>query len=287
MNELQSTRQSAESVASREKPEGAQQKNRRPVKATFRFYAELNQFLAPTHRQRSFIQQCARDASVKHMIEALGVPHTEVGLILVDGASADFSHRLRDGEHVSVFPVFTAIDFAPQAALRPPLYLPACFVADAHLGRLARYLRMLGFDVLYRNDFHDTDLVRLAVHEARVVLTRDRDLLIRKDIEHGCYLHAVEPERQLLDVVRRFRLNDAIRPFSRCLKCNGLLRGITKQEAMHRVPQQSWHAHAHFRECVDCRQVYWEGSHVARMRDKLASLLNVSASTADIFFPFE
>lgn len=253
------------------------------VTVEFRFYAELNRFLAPTHRHCSHARQCARDASVKHMIEALGVPHTEVDLILVDGASVDFSHPLRDGEHVSVFPVFTALGPLPQAALRPPLHLPVRFAADAHLGRLARYLRMLGFDVLYRNDFHDTDLVRLAVDEGRVILTRDRDLLIRKDIQHGCYLHAVEPEKQLPDVVRRFRLSDAIRPFSRCLNCNGLLRSITRQEAMHRVPQLSWRAHEHFWECGDCRQVYWEGSHVARMRDKLASLLDVSARAADVF----
>lgn len=259
----------------------------RQVTVTFRFYAELNRFLAPIHRQRSFAWQCAHDASVKHMIEALGVPHTEVDLILVDGASVEFSHSLRDGEHVSVYPAFTTLDPAPQKVLRSPLPFPVRFAADAHLGRLARYLRMLGFDVLYRNDFHDTDLVRLAVDEKRVVLTRDRDLLIRKDIQHGCYLHAVEPEEQLLDLVRRFRLGDAISPFSRCLNCNGLLRGISRQEAMQRVPQQSWRAHEHFWECGDCRQVYWEGSHVARMREKLASLLDVPAGGADVFSPSE
>jgi uncharacterized protein with PIN domain len=259
------------------------------VTVEFRFYADLNRFLAPIYRQRSFARQCARDASVKHLIEAMGVPHTEVDLILVDGASVDFSCRLRDGERVSVFPAFTAIGFGSvqQAVLRPPLHLPVRFAADAHLGRLARYMRMLGFDVLYRNDFPDADLVRLALDEGRVVLTRDRDLLIRKDIQHGCYLHAVEPERQLPDVVRRFKLNDAIRPFSRCLNCNGLLRRIAKQESLHRVPQQSWRAHKCFWECKDCRQVYWQGSHVARMRDKLASLLDVSAGATDVFFPPE
>jgi uncharacterized protein with PIN domain len=276
MNDSQGKQQAAVGADHAHVLRSRQSQDTLPVTAEFRFYAELNRFLAPSCRQRSVLRQCAHDASVKHMIEAMGVPHTEVELILVDGASVDFSHRLRDGEHVSVYPAFTGIDLPPSRILRPPLRLPVRFVADAHLGRLAKYLRMLGFDVLYRNDFHDADLVRLAVDEERVVLTRDRDLLIRREIRHGCYLHALESERQLLDVVHRFRLSDAIRPFSRCLDCNGLLRAIAKEESVHRVPEQSWHAHERFWECEDCAHVYWEGSHVARMRAKLAALLDVS-----------
>lgn len=242
------------------------------MEAVFRFYAELNDFLAPAQRGRAVRHDCARDASVKHMIEALGVPHTEVALILVNGTSQDFSWRLREGDRISVFPVFMQIDIGPSL-LRPALPWPARFVADAHLGQLAKNLRMLGFDVLYRNDYHDADVARIASEEQRVVLTRDRDLLIRKEIVHGCYLHARDADAQTIEVLARYRLRDAVRAFSRCLSCNGLLYRVDKSVVAHRVPQRSFLHHDVFYECSVCKQVYWEGSHVERMRLRMACLL--------------
>ncbi|HEV2609051.1 MAG TPA: DUF5615 family PIN-like protein, partial [Noviherbaspirillum sp.] len=150
--------------------------------AEFRFYAELNQFLAPACRQRSCIRTFPQGATVKHMIEALGVPHTEVELILVNGDPVDFSYRLADRDRVSVYPCFSNVDVAPLARLRAPNEEAPRFIADAHLGQLAKSLRMLGFDVLYRNDFGDLEVAAIAAEENRIVLTRDRDLLIRKDI---------------------------------------------------------------------------------------------------------
>ncbi len=241
--------------------------------ASFRFYAELNYFIAPHRRQRRFDCACARDASVKHMIEALGVPHTEVALILVNDAPVDFSWRLREHDRVSVYPHFLtlAVDGAPFAMLQPP-GLPA-FVADAHLGRLARDLRMLGFDALYRNDFTDDDIVRIAMRDGRIVLTRDRDLLMRKGIALGCYVYATESEAQLRDVMARYRLGGMARPLSRCLNCNGLLQDVPRHAVERQVPARSGACLNDFRRCAACGQVYWEGSHVARMRRRIASLL--------------
>ncbi len=241
--------------------------------AHFRFYAELNAFLAPWQRQRSFSHPCSRDASVKHMIEALGVPHTEVELILVDGTAVDFTHRLRGGEHVSVYPAFAAFDLASPVPLRPRVAGVPRFVADAHLGQLAKQLRMLGFDVLYRNDFRDAEMARIAAAEGRVVLTRDRDLLIRKEIVHGCYLHARSSGAQLSEVLARFRLLGSVRAFSRCLNCNGALRVVAKSEVEQRVPPHSRKFYERFYECQDCARVYWDGSHVARMRLRVAQML--------------
>jgi uncharacterized protein with PIN domain len=164
------------------------------------------------------------------------------------------------------------IDVGPSL-LRPALPRPVRFVADAHLGQLAKSLRMLGFDVLYRNDFHDAEVARLASEEQRVVLTRDRDLLIRKEIVHGCYLHALDADAQTIEVLERYRLRDAVRAFSRCLACNGLLHRIDKDAVAHRVPQRSFLHHDVFYECCVCKQVYWEGSHVERMRLRMARLL--------------
>jgi len=243
------------------------------TRAWFRFYAELNRFLAPSQRQCGFEWLCSQDASVKHMVEALGVPHTEVALILVNGQPVDFSYRLREQDRVSVYPYFSCLkaDAQPPVSLQPPG--PPCFIADAHLGRLARDLRMLGFDVLYRNDFSDADIVSIAVQEQRIVLTRDRDLLMRKPVARGCYLHAIASDSQLLEVMARYRLAERIMPLSRCLKCNGLLEPVSRQAVAGDLPEHSGACQQHFRRCSGCGKVYWEGAHVTRMRKRIAALL--------------
>lgn len=239
--------------------------------AEFRFHAELNCFLSPAHREHWFAHPCSRDATVKHMIEALGVPHTEVELIIVNGVSVDFSYRLQDGDRVDVYPNCIQSKAAYRVRLRQPH--GERFVADAHLGQLARKLRMLGFDVLYRNDYSDMELARIAVEHQRIVLTRDRDLLIRKEIEHGCYVHAIASDAQLIEVLTRFKLLPAMRVFSRCLTCNGELRAVAKQDVEHRVPPYSRALYHSFYECCGCAHVYWEGSHVDRMRMHLEQVL--------------
>ena len=148
------------------------------VTATFRFYEELNDFLAPDRRKREFTVPCARAATTKHMIEALGVPHTEVELILVNGESADFNRLLQDGDRVAVYPRFEAMDVTPLLRVRDYPLRETRFVADAHLGGLAHMLRMLGFDTLYDNHFHDDAIVEICAHDGRIVLTRDRELLL-------------------------------------------------------------------------------------------------------------
>jgi len=246
------------------------------VNAYFRFYAELNNFLVPWQRQHTFSHPCSRDATVKHMIEALGVPHTEVELICVNGEPVGFSYRLCEGDRISVYPAFTSIDISPIQRLRPPDEGPARFIADAHLGLLAKNLRMLGFDVLYRNDYSDAGLARIAADEERTVLTRDRDLLIRKEIVRGCYLHAVACDAQMAEVINRFKLGRHVRAFSRCLSCNGELRTVDKKAVEHRVPQHSRQYYEHFYECAGCAQVYWEGSHVERMRRRVRQMLDAA-----------
>jgi uncharacterized protein with PIN domain len=249
--------------------------------AEFRFYAELNRFLAPCHRQRSFNYPLSRDATVKHMIEALGAPHTEVELILVNGESVDFSYRLRNGDRVAVYPYFGALDIAPLTRLRDKPAHCARFIADAHLGHLAKNLRMLGFDVLYRNDYSDAEVARIAVEDERIVLTRDRDLLIRKEIVRGCYVHAISSDEQVAEVVARFGLSDIARAFSRCLSCNGTLRVVEKSTVADRVPHYSRQFYDRFFECDACARVYWEGSHVARMRRRVAAMLGIAGEQGE------
>lgn len=243
------------------------------VTATFRFYEELNDFLPRERRKRDFDCVCAREATTKHMIEALGVPHTEVELILVNGESVGFDHRLRDGDRVAVYPRFEALDIRPLLRLREMPLRNTRFVADAHLGGLAKLLRLAGFDTLYDNHFHDDDIVATAAREGRIVLTRDIELLKRKDVTHGCYVHALKPEQQLLEIFRRLDLTASAKPFSLCLECNAPLRPIAKSEVLERLPESVREQHEHFATCDICRRVFWEGSHWRRMRTLLAGVM--------------
>ncbi|MFA6313048.1 MAG: Mut7-C RNAse domain-containing protein [Sterolibacterium sp.] len=237
---------------------------------TFRFYAELNDFLATERRQREFACRCARAATTKHMIEALGVPHTEVDLILVNGVAAGFDRLLEEGDRVAVYPGFETLDVAPLGVRERPMRSEAArFVADAHLGGLARLLRMAGFDTLYDNHFHDSSIAAIATAENRIVLSRDRELLKRREISRGCYVHALNSAQQLQEIFRRLDLASSARPFTLCLHCNAPLHAIDRALALPRVPPAVQARYRRFTTCEICQRVYWEGSHWERMRGLL------------------
>lgn len=229
----------------------------------FRFYAELNDFLENGRRYRSFVREFLTTVPVKDAIEGLGVPHTEVDLVLVNGESVDFSHPLSDGDRVSVYPMFESIDITPVLRVRPePLREPR-FVLDNHLGRLAAYLRMAGFDSLYRNDWQDAELAAVSSGERRILLTMDRGLLKRSEITHGYLVRETNPRRQLEEVFRRFDLAGAVKPFSRCLRCNTVLRAVDRESVADRLPPRL--DATEFHQCPSCQRVYWPGSHYRRM----------------------
>ena len=222
------------------------------VNATFRFYEELNDFLAPARRRQAFTVPCAEAATTKHMIEALGVPHTEVELILVNGESADFGRLLQDGDRVAVYPRFEAMDVTPLLKVRDHPLRETRFVADAHLGGLARMLRMLGFDTLYDNHFHDDTIVAICEQDGRIVLTRDRELLKRRAVTHGCYVHALKTEAQLREIVARLDLARSARPFTLCLHCNAPLRPVDKASVRERLPPRVLELYEHFSTVEKC-----------------------------------
>lgn len=234
------------------------------ARVQLRFYEELNDFLAPAHRKVTFSHDFARRASVKDMIESFGVPHTEVDIILVNGHSVDFSCIVQDGDRISVYPVFESLDVSPLVRLRPaPLRSPA-FVLDSNLGRLARYLRLLGFDCLYQNDYDDETVANIADQEQRIVLTRDRALLQRKIITRGYFVRAVRPRPQVKEVLARFDLYRLVDPFNRCIRCNGDLQAVDKQVIEERLEPRTREYFDSFRICTACGQIYWQGSHHAR-----------------------
>ncbi len=246
------------------------------VTATFRFYEELNDFLAPGRRRREFSVVCARSATTKHMIEALGVPHTEVELILVNGESAGFDRLLQDGDRVAVYPRFEALDVTPLLRLREQPLRVTRFVADAHLGGLARLLRMAGFDTLYRNDYGDNEIADVASHEKRIVLTRDRELLKLRGITHGCYLHAQKPAQQFRELLDRLDLTRSLRPFTLCMDCNAPLRAIDKAQVLDRLPPAVRTNHQRFTTCDLCGRIFWEGTHWQRLRGLIDEAVTAS-----------
>ena len=241
--------------------------------AAFRFYAELNAFLPPGRRMVSFDHPFLLSGSVRDMTEAFGVPHTEVDLVLINGESVDFSHPVQDGDRISVYPVFESLDITPLVHVRPRPLRQTRFVLDTHLGKLAVYLRMVGFDTLYRNDYADETLARISSGEGRILLTRDRELLKRSMVTHGYWLRATDPRQQLVEVVRRFDLFRAVAPFQRCLRCNGLLEPVPKNAVSDRLQPKTSQYYDEFSICKTCDRVYWKGSHYRRMQRFIGHLL--------------
>jgi len=233
--------------------------------AEFRFYEELNDFLAPERRKTTFPVPIDRGRSVKDAIESVGIPHTEVDLVLVDGASVAFGHVLRGGERVAVYPVFERLDIAPVVHLRPSSLREMRFVLDCHLGKLARHLRMAGFDSLWEVDYGDEEIVALSVAQKRVVLTRDKGLLKRRAVERGHFVRETQSERQFCEVVRAFQLELLLKPFTRCRVCNSTLREVSGESVRGRVPEKVRSAQQDFTECPDCGRIFWRGTHYERL----------------------
>ncbi len=228
---------------------------------TLRFYAELNDFLAPARRQRDWTLELAALGPVRHLIETCGVPHTEVELIIRDGESIDLETSVEDGDRIAVYPMLETFDVRPLLRVRAAPLRRLGFVADAHLGGLAKRLRMLGFDTLWHNDLGDTELARLAGQDHRILLTRDRRLLMHRSVTHGCYLRAGTTRAQLADLVERLQLCAEINPFSRCMVCNGPLHKVTPQAVWTRIPPKVQCTQQDFWTCAGCNRLYWKGSH--------------------------
>jgi uncharacterized protein with PIN domain len=241
---------------------------------SLRVYGELNDFLHAADRHRTVVLPVECGATVKDFIESHGVPHTEIDLLLVNGESVDFRSPLGAGDRVAAYPVFEAFDIAGVSRVRPEPLRVTRFVLDVHLGRLARYLRLAGFDALYDRASGDNHLVEVSKAEHRVILTRDRGLLKRRAVTHGYFVRSTIPARQLAEVVSRFDLQRLVRPFSRCTMCNGLLVSADKSEVEAEVPERSRQRFAQFLRCPSCRRVYWQGAHYPRLEQMLSAALD-------------
>lgn len=248
------------------------------MQAYVRFYAELNDHLPPEQRFQTLDKQFFVSPAVKDMVESFGVPHAEMELISVNGNSVDFSYPVRDRDRIAVYPVFEALDVAPELRIRrEPLREPR-FVLDVHLGKLAACLRMLGFDTVYRNCASDAELASISRDEKRILLTRDRGLLKRSEVTHGYWLREINSRRQAAEILGRFDLQRFVRPFTRCLACNGEIVAAEKRSVREQVPERIWNRSDGFRRCLQCGRVYWQGSHHVHMLDRIAELMRTAGA---------
>jgi len=239
------------------------------VTVTVRCYAELNDFLPASRRQVAFEADCQSGGSVKDLLEGLGIPHTQIDLLLVNGEPAGFDARLATGDRIAAYPVLEAFDIAGVSRVRPEPLRDVRFVLDGHLGRLAAFLRLAGFDCLYGKDADDRELAAASAAERRILLTRDLGLLKRREVTHGHAVRETNPERQLQEVFARFHLQRLARPFTRCMRCNALLHPAGRDDVADKVPPRSLLHFDEFLACDGCGRVYWKGSHYKRLVEVL------------------
>lgn len=241
--------------------------------AHFRFYAELNDLLPSGKRQKTLPYRFNGNPSIKDPIEAIGVPHTEVELIIVNGVSVGFDYRLQGGDNVSVYPVFESIDITPVIKLREKPLRKTAFILDVHLGKLARMLRMLGFDTEYQNDYHDSEIIKRSLAENRIIITRDRRLLHAKVVTHGYYVRSENPKEQLREVLHRFDLYPEVKPFQRCMMCNAVVEEVDKSKILDRLEPKTVLYYDEFYLCPGCKRIYWKGSHYAKLKQQFDEAL--------------
>ena len=244
-------------------------------KINFRFYEELNDFLPKEKRKVSFTHNYIDRASVKDVFESQGVPHTEVDMILVNGHSVGFDYLINDGDDIAVYPVFESLDISDVQHLRSKPLRDPKFIADVHLGKLARYMRIIGFDVLYKNNFDDDEIVKLSLEDKRAILTKDRGLLKRNDVTHGYWVRNTEVKEQVIEIIKRFDLKRLINEFTRCTECNSMLEPIPKNEIIDDLPPKVSKYQKLFSVCPTCKKLYWKGTHHQRMLSFIKSIKNV------------
>jgi uncharacterized protein with PIN domain len=250
----------------------------KPFTVRLNFHGDLDFFLGSKTRSRTVERNLGEKTSIKDMIESCGVPHPEVDMILVNGRGVGFDHTLmRDGD-VEVFPVANRGTLGTEKHLQQAEILQ--FVADGHLGRLTRNLRLLGFDVAYARQADDRQLLDTMTRENRALLTRDRRLLMHSIVQHGYCPRSQNAVEQTIEVIRRFNLLKSIAPFTRCLRCNAQLKKTAKAEVIEKLEPLTKSYYEEFRRCTGCGQIYWSGSHFEKLKKQIQLIQATAAGTS-------
>jgi len=223
--------------------------------ATVHIHGRAGDLLPAARREAGFAVQFELPCGLRDLLQSTGVPHVELGAVERNGMPVDYTAVVDDGDSV-------------EAWSRYPLTTPPddpTFVLDVHLGRLAHYLRLFGFDTRHHPVASDPDLAACSLAEHRILLTRDRGLLMRADLEQASFIRTADPRAQITEVIDRFALRGLVTPLTRCLVCNGLLQETSRVAVEGEVPSSVWEQHTDFKRCGSCLRVYWQGSHHARM----------------------
>lgn len=236
-----------------------------PVSLTF--HGDLVDFIKKDLREGRISVPFNKGTTVKHAIEALGIPHPEVDRIECDGHRVPFNYAIQSGDEIHVYPFTTGSLIIDLAQIR--------FVLDNHLGKLTDYLRLLGFDAVYAQDWPDSRIAQYAADQKRILLTRDRGLLKRKIVSLGRCIRADDPINQLQEVIDFYGLKPVVSPFRRCPRCNGSLRSVPKEQIADQLLPLTNKYYDEFTRCVECGQIYWKGSHYENMLKILAPFLEM------------
>jgi len=238
----------------------------KPVSLNFLINGNLSDLLKGSQTgKHSFNHTIHRKASIKDVVESLGIPHPMVGDLLVNGQPVSFDYIVEDGDQVEVMPLSPPVDFLTPSVLRPHPLPAVRFLADVNVGKLASLLRMAGFDTAYQNHLHDAALAAIASKEKRILLTKDTNLLKRKKVEFGYLVREIAPPRQLAEIIRLFGLENTVKPFTRCMQCNGVLEPVAKEKILDRLEPLTKKYYHSFHRCPDCGKIYWAGSHKDNM----------------------
>ena len=242
--------------------------------ATFRFYEELNDFLPKQRRKADFKAPFKGKRSIKDMIEALGVPHTEIDLILVNGNSVDFNYILQDQDRVSVYPVFESLNIKNVTRLRKIPLRRNKFIADINLGDIVKYMRVLGFDLYYDPLLSTRKIIEISKRENRVILTKSRKLLKFKEVSHGIFIRHGTATEQIRRIIDYLDIKDNIKPFTRCILCNTLLNIVAKEKILDRIPPKTKEFCDEYVQCPSCDKIYWKGTHFIHMKKVVRQILD-------------
>jgi len=225
-----------------------------------RFYGTLNDFLHPRLRQVSFRHGYTGSPSIKDIVESVGVPHVEISLVLLNGEVSSLDSHPERGDRITCYSRFHKINIGDVNLITDESVEPR-FILDVHLGKLAKFMRIMGFDTLYQTDYTDNEILKISISENRIILTRDLGILRHGLAKNGYYLRSTNPKIQLVEVMDTFSLHTKSNPFSRCSICNGHVEVVAKEQVANQLEARTIIFYNDFFRCKSCGQIYWEGSH--------------------------
>ncbi len=236
-------------------------------------HGDLVDLLPKNRRHRTIRLILDRRASIKDIIESQTIPHTEIGRMEMEGRQLSFRHIGENGERIHLHPFSRHTPLTTATVLRPEPLENIAFMCDSTVSRLGRHMRMAGLDTANAPEASLVEVGSQASAAGRILVSRNRDLLKCRTVNFGQLIRSVHHRLQLREVFVRFRPENLIAPFSRCLVCNSTLVAVDKEEILHLLEPLTRKYYHSFKKCSACNKIYWHGSHIVRMEQLLRSTL--------------